>query len=617
MDVPRITNRQLLQLIGTYWQWRWLWIGSTAVFAVIGLVYVLFIKGDQWIASQGLIVRDEANGAVMRLGRFESQTEMRAAQETILEMARNSQVLFDALQEVGREPGWCSWFASSKEPTDSEIKSLANGNVTVRAPKGAELGTTEVIYLDVRQSSRKRAVELNKAVCDALENRLKQVRQARASGVIGELLAAKDAAMANLDKATKRLQTMESEAGADLSDLRGLTDAYSNGSTTRLVLDTVRQELLQAELALQQLKVDLVTAKSSYEEPDQLLLTPTKLVNTHTGLKRLREGLSSAAIASSQLQGKFTEKHPLVMASQETEQRLRQELREELGNSVATLTKELEFAQERIEKLKQQQASLEERINRLAEIRASYANVASEVKARNEQLQEAERELSQAEAARDAAETSSLLTRIDQPLIGEKPVGPGRSTILAGTTFGGLFFGFGVVFLLSPIDGAINYGRRRFDYSGQAGRRASDHAEGPIEQRRSASETDALTGSRENPSSIDTAPMSADRNIQTSSSQEARTTDRPECDAPQPSNHEFNHPPMTVGPNVEPAAPSSVEAADCSPSAAIIEPQAAGGRSSLTREDPTTGGSNNRGSNNRRSRNWHAGIRGSCRIPIS
>lgn len=479
MNASKITRQQLFQLVSTYWQWRWLWASTTAVFAVLALAYVVVIKTDTWVASQGLIVRDEANGAVMRLGRFQSQTEMKAAQETIHEMARNAQVLKDALTEVGREQGWLGWLVNNNQPpTASEIESLARGGITVRAPRGAELGTTEVIYLDVKQNSKQRALQLNKAVCDALENRLQQVRKARADGVLGELITAKETAELSLEKATEHLRRMEAEAGADLSDLRGMTDSASGGSTARQVLDSIKSEMRQAELSLQQVETDLQLAIDSYDNPDQLLVTPSSLVNSQGGLKTLRDGLAAATINTSNLRGRYTENHPLVEASLHAERKIREQLRQELGLSVQSLRKDVEISKERVAKLKEQQESLESRLEKIASIRADYSNVVNEVRARSLQLQESERELGQAKASRDAALTSSLITRIDKPMIGEKPLGPGRMTILAGATISGLFFGLGLVFLLTPLEGGMRYGRRRMDYSGNAGRRATDSLRG-------------------------------------------------------------------------------------------------------------------------------------------
>ncbi len=245
---PQITNTKFIELLKTYWAWRRLWIATTVAFGGLGLVYVLFLKNDMWTASQGLIVRDEANGAVMRLGRFQSQTEMKAAQETILEMARNTQVLREALLEVGPAKTFLSFNKISENwPSQREVSELAEDAIGVRAPQGAEFGTTEVIYLDIKQHTRDRALELNKAVCKALDNRLRQVRVARADGVINELVRASNMATEDLKKASEQLQIVEREAGADLADLRGLSEANGSGSASRNQLENVKTELRQVE----------------------------------------------------------------------------------------------------------------------------------------------------------------------------------------------------------------------------------------------------------------------------------------------------------------------------------------------------------------------------------
>jgi hypothetical protein len=267
---------------------------------------------------------------------------------------------------------------------------------------------------------------------------------------------------------------METEAGTDLSDLRGMTDTGGGGSSSRIVLDSIKAEIRQAEAQLQQLSTDLQLAIESCDNPDHLLLTPGSLFNSQPGLKAIRDGLAAATINTSQVRGRYTAQHPLVQAALQSEANLREQLRNELKLAVQTLSKDSAIAADRIEKLNSQRLQLEARLAKIANIRAEYANVAGEVRARSQQLQDCERDLAQAQASREAAMTSSLMTRLDQPLLGEKPVGPGRSTIVIGASLSGLFFGLGLVFLLSPLDGGVNFGRRRFDYSGQAGRRASD-----------------------------------------------------------------------------------------------------------------------------------------------
>ncbi|MEP1645816.1 MAG: hypothetical protein ABJK10_16645, partial [Rhodopirellula bahusiensis] len=68
------------------------WGGAAVLFGVLGLGTALF-SSDRWAARQPLVLRDEATGAVDRLGRFSSQTDLKAAQETLLEMARNPEVV--------------------------------------------------------------------------------------------------------------------------------------------------------------------------------------------------------------------------------------------------------------------------------------------------------------------------------------------------------------------------------------------------------------------------------------------------------------------------------------------------------------------------------------------
>lgn len=475
MNAPQITNKQLIRLLQTYWQWRWLWIATTVLFGGAGFTYVMTLKKETWVASQGLIVRDEAHGAVMRLGRFQSQTDMKAAQETILELARNPQVVRNALIKVGREePGPLDFEPAEGPPTTSEIDALVKDGIEVRAPRGAELGTTEVIYVDVKASTPERAQALNTALCDDLERHMKEVRKIRADGVVAELSTAAESARASLETSTVELRKIEKAAGADLSDLRSLTDATSGGSANRTILDTINTELRTVKAEKRTSEEQLKIASEAVEDPDKLLTAPPKVLNGNPGLLKLRDGLSAASIATSGLRGRFTQAHPRVVAAIETEQRIRDQLQEELASAVTTLRHGIKLTEERISVLESKRDQLTERLENLATIRADYSNVAADVKSRNEQVQAADRELAGAKASRDAAMTSSLITRLDKPLVGDTPEGPGKTSVLTAACVSGLLFGLGLVFLLSPIEmGGSGFGRRTADGAG-SGRRGSD-----------------------------------------------------------------------------------------------------------------------------------------------
>ncbi|MDV6029553.1 MAG: hypothetical protein F9B45_05490 [Phycisphaera sp. RhM] len=172
-----------------------LWIGAVLVFGLIGVSYS-FLTSDVYSARQPLVVRDEATRAVDRLGRFASQTELKAAQETILEMAQNREVVAAALREIGPPDG----------RLDEEWPSLSNVNGTIRssvnilAPQGADFGNTEVVYLEVKAEDPERAIQFCHAMFDSLTKHLRDVRRVRADSVIVELTHARDLAKQNSTK---------------------------------------------------------------------------------------------------------------------------------------------------------------------------------------------------------------------------------------------------------------------------------------------------------------------------------------------------------------------------------------------------------------------------------
>jgi len=274
-----------------------------------------------------------------------------------------------------------------------------------------------------------------------------------------------------LRKATEQLQAVEREAGPDLSDLRGLSDANGSVNSSRQLLDNVRVELRQLENQHNLLVTDYNMLRETQADPERLLSAPASILSSHPGLKKLREGLADAQLESSQLRGRFTSDHPLVYVAISSEKEIKAQLHDELALALATAEKDVENSQMRVDNLKRQQHQLEERLERLARIRADYDNLNNEVRSRTQILQDAERQLAEARASRDAALTSSLLTRIDEPVLGERPVGPGRTTIVSGATLAGLFLGLGIVFLLTPLDGAAPQQQR---WNETLGRRISD-----------------------------------------------------------------------------------------------------------------------------------------------
>ena len=484
----KLSNPIVKHILHNLVLWAPLWLGSTFLFGLLGAAYAFVLKGDSWLASQAFIVRDEANGAVMRLGRFESQSQMKASQETILEMSKNHQVVRDALVQLGPEPGVFSWFGKSSFPSNSTVASYATRVISVHAPKGTEFGVTEVIYLDTKLSTPKRAVEFNKYLCDALEERLRQVRKSRAESIIAELTHARDAARIGQTTATKRLQEMETKAGLELVDLRGMTDMIAGGTNSRTQIDQIKSELRTGETQQQQLLNDINLIKNAIADPSDFLVTPSELVNTQPGLKKLREGYADAQISASQLSGRFTEQHPIFIAAKTSQLSIRERLIDELQASLTNREQELKLLIGKQDRLRTVLDNTEGKLGSIAENRAEYANIISEVKTRTTILESAERELAEASASSDASLSTSLITRLDQPVISDKPIGPGRTTLTALSTIAGLVFGLGLVFVIVPSESGKSFGRRLSDMG--FGRRRDDASTATTEQRSGKRATD-------------------------------------------------------------------------------------------------------------------------------
>lgn len=467
-----ISNPVVRSLIRGTVVWAPLWVSTTVLFGAMGLVYAFFLKHDTYLASQALLVRDEATGAVMRLGRFQSQAEMKAAQETILEMAKSQQVVRDALITVGPPKSFSSWLSWGEFPSKDHVEEIAKSSVSVHAPKGTEFGVTEVIYMDVKANARDEALAMSKALTDALESRLQQVRKARADGVLAELIYARDSAKRELAVSTNLLHEIESEAGSDLSDLRGMTDSIAGAATSRAELDQAKNDLRQAEINKQSLLADRDMLVRATQDPTSFIVAPGTILNSQPGLKRLREGLVDAQLSGSQLTGKFTENHPSVVASQSAQSSIVKRFTEELKASITGVESDISLVDGRIQRLEAQKKSAQVRLAKLADSRAPYANLLSEVKSKVGTLESSERELAEVQAARDSSVSTSLLTRLDSPMVSDRPIGPGRLTITGLCMIAGCVFGLGIVFAVTPIDASPIFGRRSVDR--ERGRRDAD-----------------------------------------------------------------------------------------------------------------------------------------------
>lgn len=449
-----------------------LWGGAALLFTGIGVAYALF-HNDTWAASQPLLVRAEANGAYDRLGRFASQTDLIAAQETLLEMAKNREVVERALRSVGPPPDvdGASW------PSSSTVDRVATSDVNIRAPKGSEFGDTEVVYLVAKASTPARAERLCAAVFTGLTEHLRNVRCVRADSIITELSHARDLARRSLQEASGQLQKLESSVGSDLGELRGLSESINGEGNTSRVLSEVQRELDAAELDWEQVETLRQLLIRGYEDPQQLLVSGSDLLNTQPTLQRIKAGLIDAQLVASQLSGRYSPEHPRMRSAMLEQKMIREELRDEIEAVSKAMAPALDLARQKVDRLTVKRNELRDKLARLASMRTEYSRMIAEVRHRTDLLSQAQTALAEAEATRSAAINTNLVAALAPPRVGDAPQGPGGAVVTLGALVAGLLFGLGAVFLVAPGPTSPRQGRRWSDYLG--GRRASDSDAAP------------------------------------------------------------------------------------------------------------------------------------------
>jgi len=303
----------------------------------------------------------------------------------------------------------------------------------------------------VRDHDRARATALCRAVCDQLQVHFQKLRDEKARSMIRELARSVELARAELDLSTARLSAIEAEVGSDLGELRALDDGTADDSALQQTKGEIQAELRRIATARNSQEQLLALLRVSQNDAGRLLAAPRDLLESQPALRQLKEGLLAAQIHTAQLLGTMSEEHPEVRAARESEEEIGRHLHNELAIAVRGLEAELEMTRQREALLNIQLAQANQRLSRLARLRAPYANQVAENAHSQVLLERAEQTLADARARQAAANAATLITRLDSPDAGHRPVGPGRAMIALGGIAGGVLLSLGLWVLQLPV----------------------------------------------------------------------------------------------------------------------------------------------------------------------
>ncbi len=311
-----------------------------------------------------------------------------------------------------------------------------------------------MFYLNVRSEERDRSIALNEAISKQVQSQFQKIRDAKANSMVEELTKTVALAAADLDKSTTSLAAVENRVGSDLGELRSMQDMAASDSALRRSGEEIRTQLRENSLAEKANGELLAVLAAADGDAGRFVATPNRLLESHPSLRRLKDGLIDAQLRTSALLGTMSAEHPKVLAAKEAEEEIGRNLHRELDIARRGIQVELKVIADRRSVLEDQLAKTNGRLSALASVRAEYANKLTETKSRAGLLERAEQNLAEARAARASAAVASLISRIDTPDAGIRPIGPGRLVIALGGVLGGLLAGVGIVFLAVPMTAA-------------------------------------------------------------------------------------------------------------------------------------------------------------------
>ena len=436
-------NALYLRPIRQHWR---IWVLPTIAFTAAATAFAI-LGPKFWLASQQLVVRNESLGAQISLGRFESSDMMKTVEETIHAVAKNRHVAAAVLRDIGPPE---KYKQPQHWPTSEDIDDFLDC-VSVTAPNGAIFGQTEVIHLNVKAEAPDRAIALTAALCNKLEQQLNELRAERSGGMKRDLEAAVELAEQDLNSATDELAKLEQSVGADLSELRTMDQQVAGGSgTLTMELGRARESLQesQRQAAAIELRRDHLT--NIQDDPHAIVSVPTSVLASHATLAQLKTGLVTAELEMAKVLSKYDSSHPRVKRIQEEVDQVEQRLKQEVAIAIAEVAYDAQAMQSRINDLQRVTVALTERIERIARMRVDYNRLQAKVEQCKSDLAAASSQLAEVEANQRAAQASSIINRIGEPVVSTHPIGPSKKVVVAGGMLAGLALGIGLVFLLIP-----------------------------------------------------------------------------------------------------------------------------------------------------------------------
>ena len=417
----------------------WLLVVCVATAGLLSTGYALQTP-KQWQAKQTLLLQDQLLGNSDPQGRFHSLEQMKSIEETIRTIAGDPTAIRSALDQLGP-----SISDLNSDWLDNERVQKTGEKVAVVAPNGAEFGETEMLQLVVEANSPERSFKLASLLTEELFAEFSQLQDLRYRNLETEIENEIDIAQSRLETSTQELRELEIQIGEDLSELLGLSaPSGSEGPIRRLLLQT-QQELINVRQKNSELKTQREYLQQLTQNPQQIASTPSSLLELHPELSQLKRGIVDASLALSALRAQYSDDHPRVLQTAQSQESLGRQLEDQLKLALRGTDLESDLVLSRQQELEAIESDLQRRSDRIAELRIPYSKALFQTQQRQQRLDELEREISAVQAARQSALDHGMISLVGQPQVSVHPVSTSRTLVVAAGSLAGFIFGLGLL----------------------------------------------------------------------------------------------------------------------------------------------------------------------------
>jgi polysaccharide biosynthesis transport protein len=416
---------------------------------VLAFVYVFAFCAQSWTTRQRLLIRDDLLGQSFKPGQFSSTDTMKSRQETILDIARNTEVIRNTLTAVG--PASNSGFFGSGDYPDNRAIEDFQGQISLSAPNGAEFGTTEVMVLSVKASKPDRSLKLIIKLLEEIEHQVEKVRNSQLQSMELELQAARDAAKASLQESIGQLRQMERTLGVDSVTMANMTSSMPGDNSIKSEMLQIQAEKRGFEAQLESLQTSLKTLNEAESNPLLIVSSASSFFRDQLKLSELAKSLVESQKSLALVAGKYQQAHPTVQHFVEQLDIMTEQVAKEMLLLRTSLQSQISELDQRISRLDDLIDQHHRRLMTLNEKRGEHLAINAEIAKRTESLNQYEATLKNIQSCRSASGDAVWVTRMGDPQPSSQPDGLSkRATVMAGGLLGFLF-GAGLIVLVTPL----------------------------------------------------------------------------------------------------------------------------------------------------------------------